>query len=196
MPGRDKRQQIMKAAERLFTGRRLHEITLDDVVKEAKVGKGTVYRHFENKDDLFFQVATSGFDELCELLSRETPGKESFQDQLLNVCGQIADFFSRRRQLFRMMQSEDARLLFCKGSMRDRWQEQRNKLVLAVATILERGAKEGKIRNDISAEVMATLLLGMLRTRSHALSGVPEPAKSLDIVVDLFCRGAGPGGSQ
>ena len=38
------------------------------VKSEAKVGKGTIYLYFENKDDLFFQTATWGFEELCELL--------------------------------------------------------------------------------------------------------------------------------
>ena len=36
----DKRQRIMQAAEKLFSSRRFHEITTDDVAREAKVGKG------------------------------------------------------------------------------------------------------------------------------------------------------------
>ena len=33
-----KREQIMRVAERLFTSKRLHEITLDDIVREACLG--------------------------------------------------------------------------------------------------------------------------------------------------------------
>ena len=44
----------MRAAEKLFTSRRYHEISLDAVVQEARVGKGTIYRYFQSKDDLFF----------------------------------------------------------------------------------------------------------------------------------------------
>ena len=65
-----KRDQIMKAAEHLFTNRRFHEITLDQVARAAGVGKGTIYLHFADKDDLFFQVATSGFTQLCEIIER------------------------------------------------------------------------------------------------------------------------------
>ena len=73
MENSDKRQSIMQTAERLFKSRRIHEITLDEVAQKAKVGKGTIYLHFQNKDDLFFQVATSGFDELCGLVREQVP---------------------------------------------------------------------------------------------------------------------------
>ena len=38
-----KERRIMEAAERLFTSRRFHEITLEEVAQAAKVGKGTIY---------------------------------------------------------------------------------------------------------------------------------------------------------
>ena len=43
MAGKDKRAQILDAAEKLFKNKRYHEMTLDLVAKEAKVGKGTIY---------------------------------------------------------------------------------------------------------------------------------------------------------
>lgn len=63
----------MRAAESLFARRRRHEIALDDVVRQARVGKGTICRYCQDKDDLLFGTATRGFDELCEPLTREVP---------------------------------------------------------------------------------------------------------------------------
>ena len=40
MAKRDRRAEIMQAAEKLFTRGRVHQLTLDDVVQEARVGKG------------------------------------------------------------------------------------------------------------------------------------------------------------
>ena len=191
MKPREARQRIMNAAEKLFTRRRLHEITLDDVAQAARVGKGTIYRHFRNKDDLFFQVATSGFDELCELLQRKVPEDEPFARQLLDACSQISTFFEHRRQLFRMMQTEEARMRWCQGKLRERWTEKRRKLVAAVGSIISRGVAEGEIRTDIPPEVLAGFLLGMLRTRARALADAPEAMRQLEVLVDLFRRGAG-----
>lgn len=186
----EKRQQILQAAERLFTTRRFHEVTLDDVAREARVGKGTIYLHFHDKDDLFFQTATSGFDELCRLLQDRVPGDASFPEQLALACREISGFFRGRRQLSRLMQTEDGRLAWRQGPLFERWLEKRKLLVAAVTTILAKGVAESALRSDLSPEILAHFLLGMLRTRGRDLADVPEDERRLELVVDLFCNGA------
>jgi AcrR family transcriptional regulator len=183
----------MEAAESLFTSRRYDEITTDHIAQEARVGKGTIYRYFADKDDLFFQVATSGFDELCELLHRKVPDGAPFVDQLLSACAETAAFFTRRRELFRMMQAEDGRMQWCRKSIRERWLARRRKLVAAIAEILRKGVREGEIRSDLPCEVLASFLLGMLRTRARDLADAPGAQRSDAVIVDLFCHGAGQG---
>jgi AcrR family transcriptional regulator len=185
-----KREQIMQAAEKLFTSRRLHEITLDDIVHEAHIGKGTIYTYFKDKDDLFFQVATAGFEELCDLLQRRVAGDAPFRDQLLQASGAISAFFSRRRQLFRMIQTEDARMPLCRGSMRQHWQDRRRHLVESLARIVHKGQVEGLVRGDVPDQTLAGFLLGLLRTRARNL-GEDKDVIGDDLLVDLFLRGAG-----
>jgi AcrR family transcriptional regulator len=186
----DKRQEIMKAAERLFATRRFHEVTTDDVARAAEVGKGTIYRYFRDKDDLFFQTATSGFDEMCDLVRRRVEATAPFGEQLLAVCRHITGFFESRQELLRMMQTEDGRMVMAKGTIHDRWMVHRRKLVAAVAEILGRGVAEGRIRSDLPAEVLAEFLLGLLRTRTRDLRDAPAAVRRHEVVVDLFCRGA------
>lgn len=187
----DKREQIMHAAEWLFANRRLHEITLDEVAGRAGVGKGTIYLHFKDKDDLFFQTATAGFDELCDLLHSAVPTEDDFAGQLLGACRQITAFFDGRRQLFAMMQAEENRLAFFHGELRDRWMARRRNLIAALAGILRKGVAEGAVRRDVPPDTLAAFLLGMLRTRARDLPEMDGAAPSHETVVDLFLRGAG-----
>lgn len=185
----DKSQVIMQAAEKLFTSRRFHEITMDDVANQAGVGKGTIYRYFRDKDDLFFQTATNGFDDLCELLQRKVPGHACFREQLLVACRQISRFFEHRRQLLRMMQTEDGRMAWCQGEMHERWMERRKKIVAALTEMIRKGVAEGEVREDLPADVLASFLLGMLRTRGRDLGDMPPDVRQHEIVVELFFRG-------
>lgn len=186
-----KRDQIMKAAEHLFTNRRFHEITLDQVARAAGVGKGTIYLYFADKDDLFFQVGTSGFTQLCEIIERGVAKGVPFHESLVAVCRQISAFFQRRRQLLRMMQTEDGRMACEHGAMRERWLTHRRQLVAALGKILAAGVREGAVRQDVPPEALAALLLGMLRTRARELEA--SDAVSLDTVVGLFLFGATAG---
>ena len=189
MAHNSKQKQIMRVVEKLATNRRFHEITLDEVAEAAGVGKGTIYRYFADKDDLFFQVATSGFEELCELLKRTVPCDTSFTEKLLNASKQIIRFFAARRQLLRMMQTEANLAYWRKGKNRQRWLDKRKMLVNVLADIFCDGIAEGMVRTDISAEVMATFLLGLLRTRARDLQDVPENMKNYKLLVDMFLNG-------
>ena len=188
----DKRHQIMKAAEKLFTTRRFHEITLDDVAAAAGVGKGTIYRYFQDKEDLFFETTTGGFDDLCSLLQQKVQDQAPFQQQLLTACVQISGFFHRRNKLFRMMQSEEGRMIGCKNPVSGRWMDRRKKLVQALTSILGRGVQSGQLRSDIPPETLSNFLLGLLRARARS-AGQPGPdvLQKHELVVDFFLRGAG-----
>jgi AcrR family transcriptional regulator len=186
-----KRLAIMEAAEKLFRNRRIHEITLDEIAQKAGVGKGTIYLYFTDKDDLFFQVATSGFDELCELVGRKVNLDDSIREQLLGVCTSICDYFEARLEMFLVIQAQDVRMATCKESLRERWLRHRTKLVESVAAVLQRGVSAGEIRGDVSAGILAQILFGMLRTRNVDLRGMPTEERGIEMIVDLFCVGVG-----
>ena len=189
----EKQHLIMQAAEKLFTSRRFHEITMDDVAAAADVAKGTIYLYFRDKEDLFAQTCTAGFEEMCELLQSKVPEDAPFADRLLSTVKQITEFFERRHQLLRMMQAEEARMFYMKGGLHDRWMEKRKKLVSAIAGVLAMGVASGEIRTDVPPDVLANILLGMLRTHARDLAGAPPEVRRHEVVVDLFCRGAGCG---
>jgi AcrR family transcriptional regulator len=185
-------QQIMRAAETLFENRRFHEITLDEVAAVAHVGKGTIYRYFADKDDLFFRTATSGFDALCERLETRVPEDSGFEQRLLAACTQVTQFFAERRRLFRLMDAEQGRADHAdKPQLGELWQAKRQRMVAAVATILKQGMKDGRVRQRPPAEIMATYLLGMLRTRARDLGLASEEHRGLEPLIALFLNGAG-----
>jgi TetR/AcrR family fatty acid metabolism transcriptional regulator len=192
MKEKSKRQRILQAAEKLFTSRRFDEVTTDDIMYAAGVGKGTIYRYFENKDDLFFQVAISGFDELCELLDKKVPEGPSFQEKLLSACQHIGNFLAARHQLVQIMQIETSLVSWLKGNIREQWMGKLDELADKVAKILSEGVDSGQIRADIPPRVLAYSLLGMLRIWAQYLTDFQDAAHKNELLVDLFCEGARP----
>lgn len=186
-----KRLRIMKAAEALFGTGCVAEITMDEVAHKAGVGKGTIYRYFKDKDDLFAAVALSGYDELCELVRTERARAADFHECLVNVCAQISKFHERRRKLMHMMQAEERRALRKRGEGRTLWLARRNQMVAALASLLAEGCREGTIRTDFSSQALALFLLGVLRTRGRERCGDEQGSMSDEALVGLFLQGAG-----
>jgi AcrR family transcriptional regulator len=57
----ERRAQIMQAALACFTRKGYNNTTMDDIVVESGLSKGTLYWYFKSKDDLFVQAIASFF---------------------------------------------------------------------------------------------------------------------------------------
>jgi AcrR family transcriptional regulator len=193
----EKRQQIMDAAEALFSRFRFHEITMDAVAHEAGVGKGTIYRYFADKEELYFEVAMSGHDALCESVEAEAASEGCFREKLVRVCETVSNFFQQRHRVWHLMQAEDRRQLMQQGGRHEAWMNRRNRLQSAMAGVLETAAASGQLRPDIPIPLLVACLRGMLRARAHE-TRMDEGSASVptSVMVDLFLNGAGVGSRE
>jgi AcrR family transcriptional regulator len=73
---RRNRERILKAARTVFAEQGA-EAQIDDVARRAKVGVGTVYRHFPTKEALIDAIVQEAFEEIAgfarEALERDDP---------------------------------------------------------------------------------------------------------------------------
>ena len=71
----EKKAMIIEAAEQLFHRFGYGKTSLDDIAREAGLGKGTIYYYFDSKEDIFFEVAQHHSDQfyakLQKILSKE-----------------------------------------------------------------------------------------------------------------------------
>ena len=52
----ERRIQIVKAAAKRFARHGLNKTTLDEVARDIRIGKATIYHYFQSKDDLFYET--------------------------------------------------------------------------------------------------------------------------------------------
>lgn len=101
-----KRQEILDAAARLFAARPFHEVRLDDVAAEARIGKGTIYLYFEDKEGLYLSLIREGMSRLVSAVEAqmENPCADVW-DRLAAAAEGLIGFASRFPDLFRVMRS-------------------------------------------------------------------------------------------
>jgi AcrR family transcriptional regulator len=56
------RQEILRAAARLFQQRGYHATSMNDVAAALKLSKGGLYHHFESKDEILFHIMSHAMD--------------------------------------------------------------------------------------------------------------------------------------
>ncbi|NLW49759.1 MAG: TetR/AcrR family transcriptional regulator [Candidatus Brocadiaceae bacterium] len=185
----DKAEQIRKVAERLFASHRYHEVTLDDVCRKAGVGKGTVYRYFKDKEDLFWQVIASGQDELTASVEAVAEEQTDPGMGLREAIVRIAEFFRERHNLFRLVWSEQLRDSRRRSTLQKRWGVRDEKVIAVVAGFIAKGIKDGNYQTALEPAAAARLLLGMVRTALRHRNIMPEGVCPTESVIDLFEKG-------
>lgn len=65
----DKKDRIFDAALQEFSTRRFSEASLNQIIKNAGIPKGSFYQYFDNKEDLYLYMREVVSKEMAELLS-------------------------------------------------------------------------------------------------------------------------------
>lgn len=58
----ERRQQILAAAARVFRSKGLHAARMEEICAEAELSPGTVYRHFDSKDEVIVAIVEAEFE--------------------------------------------------------------------------------------------------------------------------------------
>jgi AcrR family transcriptional regulator len=86
------RERILEVAKQVFTSRGA-DASMDEIARRAKIGPGTLYRHFPMRDDLLAAVYISEVEKLAEAqkkLSAELPPVEALRAWMLLFIDYIA----------------------------------------------------------------------------------------------------------
>src|SRR3954453_15670174 len=92
--------KILAAAARLFANHRFHEARMEDIAALAEVGKGTLYRYFKDKEELYLALLARAATELQGPLSLFLDQPGGPRAQLVAVVEGIIDHFDGQPHLF------------------------------------------------------------------------------------------------
>ncbi len=142
------RDTIVVAARAAF-GEHGLAASLDDIAKRARVGSGTLYRHFPTRDDLITAVFLERMAEnLTELeAARQNPDPwEAFCDYVRRTCrAQAAD--------------KGLADLIAIGHRSKQLRELRNKAYDGLVGLIDASKAQGSLRTDFTSEDVVLLLM-------------------------------------
>lgn len=100
--------EILSAAVELFAKQGFAATEVQQIADRAGVGKGTVYRHFINKDKLFLAAADLGLRQLKNALNEASVGIESPVERLRVGVSVFLQFFRTHPEFVELMIQERA----------------------------------------------------------------------------------------
>ncbi len=157
------KDRILLTAEKLFMRAGIRSVSMDDIAQELAISKKTLYKWFENKDQIVHAVMQSHFGRKaheCEGLVR---GATSAIDELFRMMDWVRSQFSDVHPgIFYDLQKfyPESWVL---------WVEHKHSYILRqISDNLHRGVHEGLYRADLDVDVLARLRLAQIELAFNA----------------------------
>jgi AcrR family transcriptional regulator len=96
-----RRELILSAARALFAEKDFRSVTAREIAGRAGVSPGTLYRYYENLDELFLEVLFSGARDIMDLLDRELDGENGCS--IARFCRVYVNHLNTNMTFYQMM---------------------------------------------------------------------------------------------
>jgi AcrR family transcriptional regulator len=160
----DTRQRIEEAATRLFVSRGIAETSVRDITREIGLSEGALYRHFESKDDLVWQIFERNYlafaRDLESLAARETGVRNKVAAMICGFC----EAHDQDPTLFNF-------LVFVQHGQLSKLDADAPTPVTVMRGVLERAIAQGELPNQDPDLATALVLGAVLQPATFAAYG-------------------------
>jgi AcrR family transcriptional regulator len=182
---------ILDAAEEVAASHGIAGASLQAIAERAGIAVGTIYNYFDDKRELFQALFDRRKEDLFEAIdaAAKKHAKEPFAKQLDAFVRTVFAHFDERRAYLRMSLERDPPTpLKPKGKTHPALQE----LHARAERVIKLGQREHKLRNDDTSDLLAVVLVSMIRavlvTRADDARAFADETER---VISLFVDGAG-----
>lgn len=179
-------EKMLDAAGRLFGKRRFHEVRMEDIAACAEVSKGTLYRYFRDKEEMYLALLERASHQLVAELKKRVTAATEARARLVSVVDAVIHFFDAQPHLFDLIQRAE---VHHEEGAAFPWQEVRAEGIRLVLDIFAQGKRHGEFAIRYPEQAVLMLLGGM---RAVVRFGKKPRLRNLARrIVDDFLQGAG-----
>jgi AcrR family transcriptional regulator len=151
-------QDILQAAEKVFFKKGYESATMNEIAREAELGKGTIYLYFKGKDDVHRAIVGRGMDILYGLIKSSAKNHVCGMSKLKTVWDSLMRFRTDYPNYCDAFIHYETKA----GSEAEpgdfnRWVN-KHKVISFMIAAVEEGRADGSVRSDVNAADMTLML--------------------------------------
>ncbi len=183
--GSNKRERILAAGLRLFANQTYQAVTMDRVAEAAGVAKGTLYLYFPSKEALYLGILSDGLETVSKRYQATRDTREDVAVRLRRAIDVSIQFYDERRDLLRLIATEEPRLAEARNRLIQNWRERG---FVFFTSLIEEGMRSGVFGHTDSRAATLAIIGGI---RSVLLYyGATRPAQSIsEELGDFYLKG-------
>ena len=159
MRDRDKPQQIIHAAVRVFARKGYYNSRVADIAREAGIAAGTIYLYFKTKDDILVTLFREKMAEFVDALRKATAGEPDAAAKVRRLVSLHFRMLEENPALADVVQVE---LRQGQKFFRGASGQEIGAYFALIGSVLEEGVAEGRFRPCLPVKVATKMLFGAM----------------------------------
>ena len=179
----ERRAAIVRAAEALSS--QDVACSMDSLARKCGLAKGTLYLYFPSKEALYLGILSDGLETVSKRYQATNDTRQDVAARLRRAIEVSIQFYDERRDLLRLIATEEPRLAEARNRLIQTWRERG---FIFFTTLIEEGMSTGVFGHTDSRAATLAILGGI---RSVLLYyGTTRPAQSIsEELGDFFLKG-------
>lgn len=189
-----RRQDFLKAAERVFASKGFYKASMADIAHEAQYAVGTIYLYFKNKGILYLNLLERKIGELFETVIDATKEETNPLKKIEILVKRHMAYIQDNREFFHILMSERGGIRGgIKDEIRDKVMSRFVKYAGFISCLISECIKEGKLRKELDPQHTAFFLVGMMNATAFPQLRKEKIAADFsrlsELILDVFFNG-------
>ena len=150
-------EQIYKAALKIFSKNGYYKADMGIIAQRAKIGKGTLYRYFESKKNLFISLVEWGLNQLKNEILTNIEGIDDEVEKITTALEVYFNFYKNQKGFYRVLIYEKYNFM---DEIARKFKETYFAHLHIIENIFQQGIQKGIFKN-IETKNTSIALMGM-----------------------------------
>jgi AcrR family transcriptional regulator len=187
------RQEMLATALDLFSQKGYHNVSMQEIAEKAEFAIGTLYKFFQNKEDLYKALVLELCDKFEEALTRAIAEPDDEVEKLRNYVRTKCEKFRSNLPIIRLYLAESRGASFnLKAGLDDEIRKRYYKFLESLAAIFASGIKNQRFKKIADPYYLAVALASVIDASLLLWLDLPERypyPEDPDAILDIFFKG-------
>jgi len=187
------RQEMLATALDLFSQKGYHNVSMHEIAEQAEFAMGTIYKFFQNKEDLYKTLVLERSDDFEDALTRAMEQSDDDVEKLRNYVRTRGELFRSNLPFIRVFLAESKGASFTiKAGLDEELRKRYYNFLERLASVFDRGIKNKRFKKIAKPYYLAVALDSVIDAFLLLWLDAPERhpyPEDPDAIFDIFFRG-------
>ncbi len=182
-----RKQLILKTARELFSQKGFSNVTVEDIAEQIEYSKGTIYNHFESKEEICGHLLLEHLSLLLNFLKESAKNAGNAMDGIHKCMEIYIDFYRHNHEYFQLLFFFDifSNHYRIPKELLKKIQAQKLACLSELRQLLKWGSEDKEIDSDFSSKNIALVMWGMANGIIHLAESKQVKPAELERLIDV-----------